>query len=173
VTYLAGETAATAHELSVGDDAAPNTGAQGHHHEVRDAPAGAPLVLGERGAVGVVLTEHTGVAQSLSQQRPQIGAGGCLEIWREGQMSVAAHHARQPYANGHLGGINRLSFTQFVDLLDQYFRRGLARVKAFIVGSLGLHFSHDPSVAGHHESEGFRAAHVDADRDVAHPAASA
>ena len=46
VADLTRETAATAHQLAVGDDAATDAGTEGHHDEVVDAAPGAPLVLG-------------------------------------------------------------------------------------------------------------------------------
>ena len=94
VADLAGEAVAAADELAVRDDAAADAGAEGHHDKVVDTASRPPLVFGERGAVGVVLTEHHRTAERLAEQRPQVGARRALQIGSERQASVSTHEPR-------------------------------------------------------------------------------
>ncbi len=74
VANLAGEPGVPANQATVRDDPAADAGAERHEDEVVDAARRTPLVLGDRGAVRVVLRADARIAQRCTELGAEVRA---------------------------------------------------------------------------------------------------
>jgi hypothetical protein len=100
VPNLTGEAVAATDELASGEEAATDTGSEGHHEKVSKAQRAAGRVFGDRRTVGIIRADEALAGSMRFHQVDEVGPIAARQVRGVGQDSGVRHHAGQSETHG-------------------------------------------------------------------------